>query len=224
LRIVERADLPAARNLGRQFMRHFIRTLGDSRFARAISVLGSVGLACTVLTLARAQDSEHAGQLELTYSLQVVTQAVPTSDPKCPLKVLVEGAGLTSLLGPVHDVQSHCAHEDGSVDQGVFTFTGAALGGALSGGDDSDDSISGQYRARLVPSVGSVFTVPPSGFWLTYGEICIWKGTGRFAGVVNDCPTSTSSGRFFPARLTLDLNSGQGHVFGTAIVRLGSSQ
>jgi hypothetical protein len=58
--------------------------------------------------------------VQLTYTVQVAVQNTPTSDSKCPLKQLVEGAGLTNLLGPVHDVQSDCAHPDGTVDQGVW--------------------------------------------------------------------------------------------------------
>ena len=192
-------------------------TDGFSMFFRPLAVLCAAG---TVATAALSQVPPQSSEgLRLTYSLQVVTQTTPTSDPTCPLKVLVEGAGLTNLLGPIRDEQSHCARADGTVDQGVFTFTGATLTGALPGGDDSDDSITGHYRAHLVPSLASQLTNPPSGYWLTYGEVCILKGTGRFAGVVNDCPTSQSPGRFFPARLTLDINTGQANVFGTAIVR-----
>jgi hypothetical protein len=51
------------------------------------------------------------------------------------------------------------------------------------------------------------------------GEVCTWKGNGKFAGVKNDCPTAESAGRFFPARLTIDLNTTQALIFGTMVVR-----
>jgi hypothetical protein len=162
--------------------------------------------------------------------VQIATRAKQTSDPDCPLELLVEGAGLTNLLGPVHDEQSDCVHPDGTIDHGVFTFTGSTLvsglpgGGGLPGGDDSADSISGQYRAHLVPTVASQLTSPPAGFWLIYGEVCTWKGTGRFSGIVNDCPTATSPGRFVPARLTVDFNTNQAIAFGTMVVRFKDAQ
>jgi hypothetical protein len=199
-----------------------ITTIGDCRFSRLIMLLWALGAGSVVTTTALSDEPAPPGARTLTYSLQVITKGMPTSDPACPLKVLIEGAGLTNLLGPIHDVQSHCAQEDGTVDNGVFTFTGAALGG-LPGGDDSGDSITGQYRAHLMPSLASQLSNPPAGYWLTYGEVCIWKGTGKYVDIINDCPQSGSSGRFFPARLTLDFNTGQANVFGTAIVRFSNS-
>jgi hypothetical protein len=189
------------------------------RFRRFIMLLGALSAGCAMTTVALSEEQEPPGSLQLTYSLQVITRGSPTQDPACPLKVLVEGAGMTNLLGPVHDEQSHCAQADGTVDHGIFTFTGATLVG-LPGGDDSGDSISGQYRAHLVPSLASQLSNPPAGYWLTYGEVCIWKGTGKFADVIDDCPVPGKPGRFFPARLTLDFSTGQANVFGTAIVRL----
>ena len=187
-------------------------------------VLGGLGVSCAAVPAALSQEPESPAAVELTYSLQVITKGTAGTDATCPIKLIVEGAGLTNLLGPVHDQQSHCVQADGNVDQGVFTFTGAVLGGPR-GGADSSDSISGKYRARLVPSVGSSLSGgQPVGYWLGYGEVCIWKGTGKFAGVVNDCPTSEHPGRFFPARLTLDLNTGQANVFGTAIVRFSDAE
>ena len=70
-----------------------------------------------------------------------------------------------------------------------------------------------------MPTVASGLTNPPSGCWLAYGEVCIWKGTGKFSGIINDCPTASSPGRFFPARLSVDFTTGQGNIFGTAVVR-----
>jgi hypothetical protein len=156
--------------------------------------------------------------------MHTIAQTTPTSDPSCPFKGQVEGAGLTNLLGPVHDEQSHCVQSDGTIDHGVFTFTGAALGSALPGGDDSGDSISGQYRAHLVPTFASQLTNPPGGVWLIYGEVCTWKGTGKFSGVVNDCPTATSPGRFVPARLLVDFNTNLGMIFGTMVVRFKDAE
>jgi hypothetical protein len=196
---------------------------GIVQFSRFFILLGA-SAACAGAAATTSDESDSQGSRKLTYSLQVVTKAAPTSDPTCPLEVLVEGAGLTNLLGPIHDWQRHCAHQDGTVDQGVFTFSAAALVGTLPGGQDSKDSISGKYRARLVPSVGSNTSGPPSGYWLTYGEVCIWKGTGRYADVIDDCPSVGKPGRFFPARLTLDLNTGQGNVFGVAVVRFNEDE
>jgi hypothetical protein len=187
-----------------------------------IKLLGALGAACAVITVALCEEPESPGALKLSYTLQVTSKVMPTSDLTCPLKLFIEGVGLTNLLGPIHDEQSHCIHQDGTVDHGVFTFMGAALGG-LPGGHDSGDSISGQYRAHLVPSLTSVLSNPPGGYWLVYGEVCIWKGSGKYAGVLNDCPTSESPGRFFPARIAFDLNTGQANVFGTAIVRFNSA-
>ena len=120
--------------------------------------------------MALSQEPESPRASKLSYSLQVTSKVRPTSDPACPLKLLIEGVGLTNLLGPVRDVQSHCIRQDGTLDHGVFTFAGAALGG-LPGGDDSSDTISGQYRAHLVPSLTSVLSNPPAGYWLGYGEV-----------------------------------------------------
>jgi hypothetical protein len=199
-----------------------ITKIGVPRFSRLIVLLGALGAASAVTTVALSQEPESPGALKLSYSLQVTSKVMPTSDPACPLQLLIEGVGLTNLLGPIHDEQSECVHQDGTIDHGVFTFTGAALGG-LPGGDDSGDSISGQYRAHFVPSLTSVLSNPPAGYWLVYGEVCIGKGTGKYAGVVNDCPTSESPGRFFPARIAVDLNTGQANIFGTAIVRVNDA-
>jgi hypothetical protein len=189
-----------------------------------IKTLGAFAAACAAVPVALSAEPALTGAVKLSYSLQVITKALPpTTDPACPVKVLVDGTGLTNLLGPIHDEQSHCPHEDGTLDNGVFTFTGAALGG-LPGGDDSGDSITGKYRAHVVPSVGSELTNPPGGYWLGYGEVCIWKGTGKFAGVINDCPTASSPGQFFPARLSVDFDTGQASIFGTAVVRFTATE
>ena len=200
-----------------------ITKIGVPRFSRLVALLGVLGAASAVVTVALAQEPESPGALKLSYSLQVTSKVMPTTDSACPLKLLIEGVGLTNLLGPVHDTQSHCIRQDGTIDHGVFTFAGAALGG-LPGGVDSGDTISGQYRAHLVPSLTSVLSNPPAGYWLGYGEVCIEKGTGKYAGVVNDCQTSESPGRFFPARIALDLNTGQSNIFGTAIVRFNNAE
>jgi hypothetical protein len=192
----------------------------NDRISRLMLLLGACGAGCSLGTAAFSGEGNPGSTLDLTYTVQVVGISSPTSDSTCPVKQLVEGAGLTNLLGTVHDEQSDCLHADGTVDQGVFTFHGATLGGGLPGGDDSADSITGQYRAHLVPSIASVPSNPPAGFWLIYGEVCIEKGTGKFSGVVNDCPTSGSPGRYFPARLTIDLATGQANIFGTAKVRV----
>jgi hypothetical protein len=197
-------------------MARLINRSGDRRFFRLLS--GTLGAACALVPAVLSGAPESPG-VQLTFTVHVAAQNTPTSDRNCPLKQLVEGAGLTNLLGPVHDEQSDCIHPDGTIDQGVFTLTGGALAGGLPGGDDSGDSISGQYRAHIVPTVVSQLTNPPAGFWLIYGEVCTWKGTGKFAGVVNDCPTTTSPGRFVPARLTVDFNTTQAMAFGTMVVR-----
>lgn len=189
-----------------------------------IKTLAALTAACATVPVALSAEPALTGAVNLSYSLQVITKTLPpTTDPMCPIKVLVEGTGLTNLLGPIHDEQSHCAHEDGTVDNGVFTLTGAALGG-LPGGDDSGDSITGKYRAHVVPSVASELTNPPGGYWLAYGEVCIWKGTGRFSGVINDCPTASSPGRFFPARLSVDFTTGLASISGTAVVRFTATE
>jgi hypothetical protein len=201
-----------------------IDRIGNRRSLRVITVLGTLGAACALMPVALSGETDSGGIRILTYTVQAAVQTTPTADPNCPLKQLVGGAGLTNLLGPVHDEQSDCVHPDGTIDQGVFTLTGAALTGGLPGGNDSGDSISGQYRARIVPTVGSQLTNPPGGFWLIYGEVCTWKGTGRFADVVNDCPTDTSPGRFVPARLTVDFNSNEAIAFGTMVVRFKDAE
>jgi len=174
-------------------------------------------LALGIVSVARSHEGE---ELRLTFSVQVTTEAVPTADATCPLKLVIEGAGLTNLLGPVHDNASHCIRADGSADHGVFMFTGAALIGPPGGGD-SEDSISGQYVAHLVPTVNSVVPTPTSparGYWLVYEEFCISKGTGKYARIANDCPTSTNPGRTFAARGSVDLDTGQANIYGSATV------
>jgi hypothetical protein len=61
-------------------------------------------------------------------------------------------------------------------------------------------------------------TPSPAGVWLIYGEICTWKGTGKFAAVVNDCPTGPSPGRFAPVRVTVHFNTNQASVCGSMAV------
>jgi hypothetical protein len=199
-----------------------INGIGDGRPFRPIVLLGTLGAVGAFIPIVLAGDSETR-DVQLTYSLQTISQTTPTSDPNCPLKVSIDGAGLTNLVGPVHDEQSHCVQADGTIDHGAFTFTGAALGGGLPGGHDSGDSISGQYRAHSVPTLASQLSNPPGGIWLIYGEVCTWKGTGKFVGVVDDCPTATSPGRFVPARGTVDFNTGQATIFGTMAVRFKSA-
>ena len=198
------------------------RRIGNRRSLGTVTRLVTLGAAFAFVAAASSGEPDSQGTLTLTYTVQIATQTTPTADPSCPLKQLVEGAGLTNMLGAVHDEQSDCVHPDGTIDQGVFTFTGAVLAGGLPGGADSGDSISGQYRAHLVPTVASQLTSPPSGFWLIYGEVCTWKGTGRFSNVVNDCPTDTSPGRFVPARLTVDFNTNEAIAFGTMAVRFNT--
>jgi hypothetical protein len=146
----------------------------------------------------------------LTYSLQATTLlTVNHSDVTCPLKVVVEGAGLTNLLGPVHDSQSHCINPtNGNVEQGVFALIGAKLGGSAPGGVDSQG-----------PTPNSVFpsspTASPGGYWLIYGQVCTAGGTGKYAHVRNECPTDTSPGHFVPARGSVDYDSGQANIYGT---------
>ena len=193
-------------------------------FLTSTILSGTLGVACALIPVALCRAQELPGSQTLTFTLHAAAQFTPTADPNCPLKQMIEGAGQTNLLGPVHDEQSDCAHPDGTIDQGVFTMTGAALGGGLPGGVDSGDSITGQYRAHLVPTIVSQLTNPPSGFWLIYGEVCTWKGTGKFAGVKNDCPTAASPGRFSPARLTIDLNTTQALIFGTMVVRFNDAE
>jgi hypothetical protein len=188
--------------------------------------------AATVLTVAvitsLPRDGASAdvdGGATLTYSAQSTTQlTVNPSDVTCPLKVVVEGAALTNLLGPVHDIQSHCINPtNGNVEQGVFTLTGASLGGSAPGGADSQDSVIGHYTAHTVPTPNSVFPSSPrgspGGYWLIYGQVCTAGGTGKYAHVRNECPTGTSPGHFVPARGTLDYDSGQANVYGTMSLR-----
>ena len=52
----------------------------------------------------------------------------------------------------------------------------------------------------VLPTSKSLCTQPPGGYWLNYGEVRIWKGTGQLAGVVNDRPASGRAGHFYPAR------------------------
>ena len=182
-------------------------------------------LAVTTVPTAQSQEGVSLDELPLTFSLQATSEVVLTGDATCPLKLLIEGAGLTSLLGPIHDNASHCIRADGSSDHGLFKFTGATLNGAP-GGADSQDSISGQYVAHIVPTPRSVFpTTPagsPGGYWLVYEEFCVSGGTGKFANIANDCPTSTSAGRFFAARGSVDLDTGQANIYGAARVHLDS--
>ena len=201
-------------------MSRLIVRIGNCAFSKVAMVFAALGASSAVTPLVFAEEPQVPDALKLTYSLQTITKSVlQPSDPTCPIKVLIAGAGQTNLLGPVHVEQSHCVQADGIVDQGVATLTGATLSGALPGGGDSGDSITGQYRAHAVPTFASILANPLGGYWLGYGEFCVWKGTGKFAGIVNDCGTIASPGRFFPARLTQDFNSGQANVFGIAIVR-----
>jgi hypothetical protein len=64
-------------------------------------VIWYLGAASAVMTVALSQEPHSAAALNLTYSLQVTSKLMPTSDPTCPLKLLTEGVGLTNLLGPV---------------------------------------------------------------------------------------------------------------------------
>ena len=193
--------------------------------SRSLARWSPLVLALGMLSTARSQETVLADELRLTFSIQVTTEVVLSADTTCPLKLVIEGAALTNLLGPVHDDASHCIRADGSADHGLFTFTGASLSG-LPGGEDSEDSITGQYLAHIVPTARSVIpttpTSPPGGYWLVYEEFCIWKGTGKYARIANDCPTSTSPGRFFPARGSVDFDTGQANIYGTALVHLAS--
>jgi len=180
----------------------------------------SAALAAAVVPLASSRAADSPG-VKLTFSVQLAAQHTVTSDPGCPLKNLIEGTGLTNLLGPVHDEQSDCIHADGTIDHGVLTLTGAALGNGLPGGEDSGDSISGQYRAHLVPTVASELTRPPGGVWMLYGEVCTWKGTGKFAGVINDC---LSPARLTPVRVSVDFSTGHAAAFGTMVVRFNDAE
>ena len=181
-----------------------------------------LALALTVGTAAQSQEPFQVDGVRLTFSIQVTTKLVATDDPTCPFQLVIDGVGLTNLLGPVHDSASHCVAPDGSAYRGAFTFTGATLSGPPGGGD-SQDSISGQYVAHLVQTENSVLPAAPGGaaggYWLVYEAFCISKGTGRYAGIADDCPTSSSPGRFFPARGSVDLDTGQANIFGTALVR-----
>ena len=165
--------------------------------------------------------ADEDGRVILTYSVQATTLlTVNHDDVNCPLKVVVEGAGLTNLLGPVHDSQSHCINPtNGNVEQGVFALIGAKLGGSVPGGVDSQDSVIGHYSAHAVPTPNSVFpsspTASPGGYWLIYGQVCTAGGTGKYAHVRNECPTDTSPGHFVPARGSVDYDSGQANIYGT---------
>jgi len=101
---------------------------------KVLIVLGATIAASTAMTAPLAdEDGDSSQSLRLAYSIQATSKTTPTSDPTCPLKVVVSGAGLTNLLGPIHDEQSHCAQLDLTQDHGVVTFTGASLGGAARG-------------------------------------------------------------------------------------------
>lgn len=181
--------------------------------------VGACALTAGSVALADAPRA-RASTVEMTYALQATSEVTPTADPACPLTLVIVGSGHADLLGVIHDEQSHCLRNDGTFDGGIFTFTAAVLD-ASPGGADAADTVVGKYRGRLVPALPtskSVFTNPPGGYWLIYGEVCIWKGTGRFAGIVNDCPAPGSAGHFFPARGTTDLDTGQANIFGSAIV------
>jgi hypothetical protein len=215
--------------------REFVNKSRD-RFLRVIKLLGTFVGGCAVLTMVVAGESESGTALKLTYSIQAITQI--GTDPKCAQPneafINIEGAGQANLLGPLHVAQHHCVvvqpnpqtgQPELLVEQGVAILTGARLGPGLpQGGEDSEDSITGQYRARAVPTIASVQSLPPGGFWLGYGEFCVWKGKGRFESVINDCPTAESPGRFFPARITQDFSTRQVNVFGIAIVRLRQTE
>jgi hypothetical protein len=161
------------------------------------------------------------GGATLTYSLHATTLlTVNPADVTCPLKVVIEGAGLTNLLGPVHDSQSHCIDPtNGNVEQGVFTLTAGKLGGSAPGGVDSQDAVIGHYSAHAVPTPNSVLPSSPAGspggYWLIYGQVCTAGGTGKYAQVRNECPTDSSPGNFVPARGSVDYDSGQVNVYGT---------
>lgn len=195
----------------------------NRRSCKIVLLSGMLGAAYALTPIAVSGAPESQG-VQITYIVQVVTETTPTSDPHCPLKVVIQGAGLTDLLGPVHDEQSHCIQSDGTIDQGVFTLTGGTLASGLPGGDDSGDSISGQYRAHAVPTFASQLTNPPGGSWLLYGEVCTWKGTGKFAGVINDCPTATGPGRFVPARGIANFTTNEGTVYGTMVLRFRDAE
>ena len=184
-----------------------------------------LALALGTVTTAQSQNTVLADELRLTFSAQLTSEVVFNADATCPLKLEIEGAALTNLLGPVHDNASHCIRADGAADHGLYTFTGATLSGPT-GGEDSEDSITGQYLARIIPTARSIIPPTPAsspgGYWLIYEEFCIWKGTGKYVHIANDCPTSTSPGRFFPARGSVDFDTGQVNIYGTALVHLAS--
>ena len=199
------------------------RTLASSK----VLICGlPLALALCAVPTEYSQAAGWADELRLTFSAQVTSEVVLTGVATCPLKLVIEGAALTNLLGPVHDTASHCIAADGSAFDGLFLFTGATLSGPT-GGTDSSDSISGQYTARIVPTARSVFpTTPtgsPGGYWLIYEEFCVSGGTGKFANIANDCPTSTSPGRFFPARGSVDFDTGQVNIYGAALVHISYS-
>jgi len=190
--------------------------------SRSLITWPALVLALGLVSIARSQDTFMGGELRLTFSLQATSEVMPTGDSTCPLKLMIQGVGLTSLLGPIRDEASHCVRSDGSADHGLFTFTGATLSGPPGGGD-SEDTISGQYVARLLPTLKSVLptpTSPPGGYWLVYEAFCISKGTGKYAHIANDCPTVTKPGRSFAARGSVDLDTGQANIYGTALIHL----
>src|SRR6202008_1573079 len=80
-----------------------IDRIGNRRSLRVITVLGTLGAACALMPVALSGATASGNVRILTYTVQIATQTTPTADPNCPLKQLVEGAGLTDLLGPVHD-------------------------------------------------------------------------------------------------------------------------
>lgn len=200
----------------------------STRTARRIAASGSsirwlpLLLALGAVPTAQSQPIPEDG-LRFTFSLQLTSEVVLTGDATCPLKLVIEGAGLSNLLGPIHSNASHCIRAAGVADQGLFKFTGATVAGTAPGGGDSGDSISGQYLAHVVPTARSVFpTTPtgsPGGYWLIYEEFCVSGGTGNLADIANDCPTSSSLGRFFAVRGSVDFDTGQVNIYGAARVR-----
>lgn len=66
---------------------------------KVLIVLGATIAASTAMTAPLAdEDGDSSQSLRLAYSIQATGKTTPTSDPTCPLKVVVSGAGLTNLL------------------------------------------------------------------------------------------------------------------------------
>jgi hypothetical protein len=121
---------------------------------------------------------------------------------------VIEGAGTATLLGPVHDSQSHClgfpeVDANGKMRlpffAGIFVLT-----------DHYGRTFTGHYFGALVQTITSVLptaTSAPAGSWIIEGHVCMKSAS--HVRIVDDC----AANRYAPARGITDLGTGAASIF-----------